>query len=42
MHAVRIDLSLAAVSLAELIDANDAQNVARYRNTLTGNEFENG
>ena len=22
---------------AELIDANDAQNVARYRNTLTGN-----
>lgn len=27
---------------AELIDANDAQNVARYRNTLTGNEFENG
>ena len=34
--------SLAAVPLAELIDANDAQNVARYRNTLTGNEFENG
>jgi hypothetical protein len=27
---------------AELIDANDALNVARYRNTLTGNEFENG
>jgi hypothetical protein len=25
-----------------LIDANDAQNVARYRNTLTDNEFENG
>ena len=27
---------------AELIDANDALNVAKYRNTLTGNEFENG
>ena len=27
---------------AELIAADDAQNIARYRNTLTGNEFENG
>lgn len=27
---------------AELIHADDAQNIARYRNTLTDNEFENG